>query len=218
MNSNSINEKEKPLKPINECILSYYKPYVNDLFAEDYIDYSTQREFEIGFDEESNRYTIPIRSELGDLVGVKGRYFDRKVPDGENKYIYLEPCARSKILYGLNKTMKYIKQNNRVYILESEKAVLQLWGYGYRNAVSTGGKELSQNQIDMIVRLGADIIFAFDKDVEKTEIEDLANRFPDGVPIYYIYDEDKILDEKESPSDNPTKWQQLVTKNIYRLR
>ena len=39
MNSNSINEKEKPLKPINECILSYYKPYVNDLFAEDYIDY-----------------------------------------------------------------------------------------------------------------------------------------------------------------------------------
>ena len=57
---------------------------------EDNIDYSTQKEFEIGFDEESNRYTIPIRSEIGDVVGVKGRYFDRKVPEGENKYIYLD--------------------------------------------------------------------------------------------------------------------------------
>lgn len=218
MNSNSFEEKEKPLKPISECILSYYKPYVNDLFAEDYIDYETQKVFEIGFDEESNRYTIPIRSELGDLVGVKGRYFDRKVPSGENKYIYLEPCAKSKILYGLNKTINFIKQKGRVYILEPEKAVLQLWNYGYRNSVSTGGKELSQFQIDMIVRLGVDIVFAFDKDVKKSEIEILANRFPDGVPIYYIYDEDNILGEKETPSDNPEKWQQLVKNNIYRMR
>ena len=218
MNSNSINEKEKPLKPINECILSYYKPYVNDLFAEDYIDYSTQREFEIGFDEESNRYTIPIRSELGDLVGVKGRYFDRKVPDNQNKYVYLEPCARSKILYGLYKTIKYIKQKNKVFVLESEKAVLQLWGYGYRNLVSTGGKKLSQNQIDMMVRLGVEIVLAMDKDVEKNEIEELADRFPEGVPLFYMFDEDNILEEHQSPSDSPTKWQHMVEHNIYKLR
>lgn len=218
MDTNSNIEKKKPLKPINESILSYYKPYVNDLFFEDNIDYDTQKTFEIGFDEESNRYTIPIRSELGDLVGIKGRYFYREVPEGENKYIYLEPCAKSKILYGLNKTIIYIKQSNRIYILESEKAVLQLWSYGYRNAVSTGGKELSQQQIDMIVRLGADIILAMDKDVKKNEIEEIANRFPEGIPIYYIYDEDGILREKESPSDNPIKWQQLVNKNFYRMR
>jgi len=103
MSSNTNIEKEKPLKPISESVLSYYKRYGNDLFYEDNIDYSTQKEFEIGFDEESNRYTIPIRSELGDLVGIKGRYFYREVPEGENKYIYLEPCARSKIIYGLYK-------------------------------------------------------------------------------------------------------------------
>ena len=105
MDSNISEEKEKPLQPISEKILSYYKPYVNDLFYEDHINYETQREFEIGFDEETNRYTIPIRSELGDLVGVKARYFDRKVPDGMNKYIYLEPCAKSKIIYRLYKTL-----------------------------------------------------------------------------------------------------------------
>ena len=218
MNSNSLEEKEKPLKPISERILSYYKEYVNDLFYEDNIDYSTQKEFEIGFDEESNRYTIPIRSEIGDLVGVKGRYFDRKVPEGENKYIYLEPCAKSKIIYGLYKTIECIKAKGRVYVGEAEKFPLQLWSYGYRNSGSTGGKELSQYQIDMLVRLGVDIVLCFDKDVTKEEYEEIAERFPDGVPLFYMFDEDNILDEHESPSDNPTKWQRLVDNNIYRLR
>lgn len=218
MSTNLEMEKEQPLKPISENILSYYQPFVNDLFYEDHIIYTTQKDFEIGFDPETNRYTIPIRSEIGDLVGVKGRYFYREVPSNENKYVYLEPCSKSKILYGLYKTMPYIKNKNIVYVTEAEKAVLQLWSYGYRNCVSTGGKTLSQYQIDMIVRLGVKIVLCFDKDVERKEIEDISERFPDGIPIYYIYDEDNILDKKESPSDNPDKWERLVQNNIYKIR
>lgn len=218
MDSHSCFEKEKPLKPISEHILSYYKPYVNDLFLEDHISYETQKVFEIGFDEESNRYTIPIRSELGDLVGVKGRYFYREVPDNENKYIYLEPCAKSKIIYGLYKTIDYIKESGRIYVGESEKFPPQLWSYGYKNSGGTGGKELSQHQIDMLVRLGVDIVFCFDKDVTKKELEKLADKFPEGIPLYYMFDEDDILNGKESPSDNPKKWKYMVEHNIYRLR
>ena len=218
MGTGDIAKKETPLKPINEHILSYYKPYVNDLFFDDGIDYHTQKAFEIGYDEESNRYTIPIRSEVGDLVGVKGRYFNRNVPEGEMKYIYLEPCARSKILYGLYKTIDYIRNKNCVYVLESEKAVMQLWGYGYRNSVATGGKELAQSQIDMLVRLGSTIVLCFDKDVAKYELEKLADRFPDGVPLYYMFDEDNILDSHETPSDDSIKWLHMVKNNIYKLR
>lgn len=218
MSSNTFSEKEKPLKPVSEKILSYYKRYVNDLFYNDNIDYNTQKEFEIGFDVESNRYTIPIRSEIGHLVGVKGRYFYKEVPEWENKYVYLEPCAKSKILYGLHKTMDYIKQAGRVYVLESEKAVMQLWSYGYKNSCGTGGKELSGRQIDLLVRLGSEIILCMDKDVTKSELEESADKFPDGVPILYMYDEDNILDEKESPSDNPEKWEYMVKNNIYKLR
>ena len=72
MDEHSSELDDKPLKPISEQILTYYcKNYVNDLFYDDNISYQTQKDFEIGFDPESNRYTIPIRSELGDLVGVK---------------------------------------------------------------------------------------------------------------------------------------------------
>ena len=218
MDSNADIEKDIPLVPISENILRYYKPYVNDIFANDYISYTTQIEFEIGFDEESNRYTIPIRSETCDLVGVKGRYFYREVPDGYNKYVYLEPCAKSQILYGLYKTLPYIKQNGIVYVFEAEKGVLQVWSYGYRNAVASGGKTMSRHQIEMLIRLGVTICFCFDKDVTKEELENLANKFVDGIPLYYMYDEDNLLEGHESPSDNPKKWQHLVEKNIYKLR
>lgn len=218
MNSNITEEKEKPLTPINEVILSYYKPYVNDIFYEDNIDYKTQREFEIGFDEETNRYTIPIRSEIGDLIGVKGRYFYRDVPENENKYIYLEPCSKSKILYGLHKTLDHIKDKGVVYVFESEKAVMQLWSYGYKNAVSTGGKTISRHQVELLVRLGVKIIFCFDKDVEKSEYENIAVMFPDNIPLFYMFDEDDLLDGHESPSDDSQKWQKLKENNIYKLR
>ena len=218
MNTNITEEKEKPLTPINEHILSYYKPYVNDIFHEDNIDYKTQREFEIGFDEETNRYTIPIRSEIGDLVGVKGRYFYREVPENENKYIYLEPCSKSKILYGLHKTIEYIKNKGVVYVFESEKAVMQLWSYGYKNAVSTGGKTISRHQVELLVRLGVKIVFCFDKDVEKSEYENIALMFPDNIPLFYMFDEDDLLDGHESPSDDSNKWQKLKENNVYKLR
>lgn len=218
MNTNITEEKEKPLTPISEHILSYYKPYVNDIFHEDNIDYKTQREFEIGFDEETNRYTIPIRSEIGDLVGVKGRYFYREVPENENKYIYLEPCSKSKILYGLHKTIEYIKNKGVVYVFESEKAVMQLWSYGYKNAVSTGGKTISRHQVELLVRLGVKIVFCFDKDVEKSEYENIALMFPDNIPLFYMFDEHDLLDGHESPSDDSNKWQKLKENNVYKLR
>ena len=62
------------------------------------------------------------------------------------------------------------------------------------------------------------IVLCLDKDVEKTEIEELANRFVDGIPIYYIYDEDCILEDKEAPTDNPEKWTYLVENNIYKIK
>lgn len=217
--SESVDQNDdKPLKPINPCILSYYKDYVNDMFFDDHIDYETQREFNIGYDEQTNRITIPIFSEIGDLVGVKGRLFKKELSKNDLKYIYLEPTSRSRVLYGLNKTINFIKEVGRVYVLEAEKGVLQCFSYKDKNAVATGGKNFSKTQIEMLSRLGVQIVLALDKDVKKIEIEELANRFADGIPIYYIYDEDNILDEKESPTDDPKKWEYLKSNNIYRIR
>lgn len=215
----AINDREDddcPVKPIPEKILSYYLPYGNKMFEDDNISLDVQKEFEVGYCPQSNYITIPIRDSLGTLCGVKGRYLGE--PDElHTKYTYLEKCNKSKILYGYWQNREYIKQNKYVYVLESEKAIQQLATIGVRSCVSTGGKTISKYQIEEITRTGCAPILALDKDVDEEELKEIASMFMDGITVYAIIDKDNILDEKESPSDCPKKWEILVNNHIYKI-
>lgn len=215
-------EEQKPVKPIPESILKYYKNYVNDMFYNDHISYQTQINFEVGYDEYTNRITIPIRDEFGTLVGVKGRLFkdNKDMTDEEKtyKYIYIEPCNRAKILYGLCLSEGEIKRKDFVYVVEAEKGVMQLWNMGIYNVVATSGKKVSQYQIEKLSRICSRIIFCFDKDVQREELKELADKFIDCIEIDALIDTDNILDEKESPTDNPEKFELLVDKCCERIR
>lgn len=214
--SSEVEDKEEndKVKPIDEKILTYYRPYVNDLFANDGIDYETQSEFEIGIDPQSERITIPIRDELGNLVGVKGRSI-KKCSDGE-KYLYLERCAKSRILYGLHKTMPYIKETGEVIVVESEKSVMALWSHGIKNAVAIGGHCLSKKQVEKITRIGIDrVVICYDEDVargddgkvNKEQYLDEAMKFIEAIKVYAMVDLDRsVLNEKESPVDDIDKF------------
>lgn len=211
------DEDNTPLQPIDESILNYYLPAGNYLFENDGISLTTQQLFEVGYDVQMNRVTIPIRSEIGDLVGVKGRILSDTIEPGESKYLYLTNCPKGKILYGLHINMEDIQRVGRVYVGESEKFVMQLYNMGYYG-VATGGSKITKRQINMLTRLGVQIIFAFDKDISEEWLTEKANEFMDGVPVYAILDKDNLLTEKQSPSDDPAKWRQLVKNNIYKLR
>lgn len=217
MSSNSEEEDRTPLKPISEKILDYYIPYGNLMFVKDNIPIYIQEEFGIGYCPYSNYITIPIYDELSTLVGIKGRYLGE--PDEyHTKYLYLEKVNKSRVLYGYAQNKDYIKGSSKLFIVESEKAVMQLAGLGYRNVVSTGGKTISKYQVEMIIRTGCSPIFAFDKDVTEEELTNIANMFLDGISVYSIIDKENILSEKESPSDDPDKWMKLVTNHIYQLK
>lgn len=206
-----------PLKPLDPKILDYYLPIGNILFEKDGISLSTQRFFGCGYDPQTNRLTIPIYSEIGHLVGVKGRIFQEKIEEGQNKYLYLFNTNKSKILFGLDKNLNAILRQGKVYVTESEKGVMQLYDMGYYG-VATGGSKISKYQINMLTRLGVQIIFAYDKDIKEDELKSIAERFVEGVPVYAILDRDNILNEKESPSDDVGRWIHLVQNNIYRIR
>ena len=53
--------------------------------------------------------------------------------------------------------------------------------------------------------------------VSEDELKNIASMFMDGIDVYAIIDKDNILDEKESPSDNPKKWRHLIKNNIYKI-
>ena len=219
MNKESTGEDEDyaPLKPIDQKILDYYLPVGNILFEKDGISLNTQRFWGVGYDPYTNRLTIPIYSEIGHLLTVKGRIFQDKIEDGQNKYLYLFPTNKSRILFGLDKNLDAIIRQGKVYVTESEKAVMQLYDMGYYG-VATGGSKISKYQINMLTRLGVQIIFAYDKDIEEQQLREVAEQFVDGVPVYAIIDKGGILSEKESPSDDVAKWIHLVQNNIYKIR
>lgn len=230
MMSNDGDEDATPIKPIPEQVLSYYLPYGNIMFEDDGISLETQKEWEISFDPQTNSICIPIRDELGTLIAVKARRFKytQSIPterrrfsdelgEDESKYFFLEPGAKSQVLFGLYKNAKAIRQQGVVYVGESEKFTLQLYDMGYYG-VSTGGSKVSKRQIEMLTRLGTKIVFCFDKDISEEELQDIVSGFIDGIPVYAIIDKDNILNEKESPSDDINKWIHLVKNNIYQIR
>ena len=229
MSTNDEEEAAETLKPIPEKVLDYYLPVGNVLFQDDQISLDTQREFEIGFDPQTNSITIPIRDELGTLIAVKARRFKytpstpierRRFPDelqeDESKYFFLEPGAKSQVLYGLYKNSKAIQHQGVVFVGESEKHTLQLYDMGYYG-VSTGGSKISKRQIEMLTRLGVKIILCYDKDITEEELINIADGFMQSIDVYAIIDKDNILNDKESPSDDPAKWSHLVKNNVYRL-
>ncbi|MEG2289588.1 MAG: toprim domain-containing protein [Clostridium sp.] len=212
MNTNKgFDDEDIKIRPIKENILDTYYKCGNQLFIDDGISLKTQVEFEIGIDLESQRITIPIRDELGTLVGVKGRLFKKNSLCNGDKYIYLEPCSKRKILYGLNKTMKYIKETRKCIVVESEKSVIALWENGIKNVVSIGGHSLSRVQIEKITRLGVDeVILCYDQDVNRLENGKInreeyikeASGFIDCIKVTAMVDlKGDILNKKESPVD-----------------
>lgn len=207
--------REKTVTPLqtklNENTLMGYVNWNNTEFLKDNISKETQTEFELEIDVFSHRITIPIRDELGRLVGIKGRRVWDTVDENNPKYIYLKQCRKSEILYGLDKTLPYIKKKDEIIICESEKGVMQLWEYGYKNAVAVGGHNISQKQIEKIIKLNVDkVVIAFDEDVDERTLFKEYEKLKDLVKeLVCIIDKQHILNSKESPMDDPKKWEKL---------
>lgn len=217
MSNDGNDEDNRSVVPIPEEILNYYLPYPNKMFENDGISLDIQQELGYGYDPQTNRVTIPIRTPIGDLCGVKGRLLGE--PDEYNpKYVYIEPTVKSKILYGLYENKNYIKNSNQLLIFEAEKSVAQCASNGIRNCVAIGGKSISKTQMELIIRTGCAPIVALDKGISVDEIKSVSSVFPENIPVYYIYDKDNILLDKQSPSDDFEKFRYLFGNNIYELR
>lgn len=214
---NDNEEDTVPLKPIPNEILNYYLPYGNKMWSDEGISLTTQAEFGVAYDPHTNYITIPIYDDLGSLVGVKGRYFGE--PDEyHSKYMYIENCNKSKVLYGYWQNKGHIKHSNYLIVAESEKSVLKLAEYGFRNVVATGGKTISKHQVELISRTGCSPVFAFDKDVQEDELKRISDMFANGITVYAVIDTGNLLNEKESPMDREQVWRTLYKDFVYKIK
>ena len=66
--------------------------------------------------------------------------------------------------------------------------------------------------------MGADIVLCLDQDVPLDEIKRISENIQDGVGVYAMLDTDNVLDQHESPSDNPNKWELLKANSIIKVK
>lgn len=140
-----------PQQTFDMSVLNQYSPIFSKRFLDDYIPLTAQAEFDIRYDVESQRILIPIYDSSGELIGLKGRA-NWEIDEDDVKYLYLIPCRCSETLFGFAHNYKNIV-GQTVYVCESEKAVMQAWGYDYRNFVGIGGSRVSSYQCKLLVEL-----------------------------------------------------------------
>lgn len=203
----------------DESLLDRYKQYANVRFLRDNISIDAQHFFGIRYDIESQGIVIPIRNQLGQLMGIKVRC-NYDVEDGELKYYYLVPCAMSNTLYGYSQNYNHLVRNT-IYILESEKSVMQCYSYGIRNCVALGSGSISNKQVQMLFELNPQkIIFLHDTGFKQEYLDrNIAmiknySRFSEVEIGYWDY-VGKDYEDKVSPSDlGKVKFEQIINTEI----
>lgn len=209
-----ISNLERRNKPIDKNILNRYilKPHYE--FYKDGINCKTQKEFEIGFCMESQRVIYPIYDNLGEqIVGIKGRYVGKNKEVAEHKkYLYLIPCDKSILLFNLHRAKPFIEEKKEVLVFESAKSCMLAYQYGYKNAVSLEGNEMSNVQAFILKSLNATIVFCFDKDMDLEFVEKQARLIRNRV-CYTILDKENQLADKDSPIDKGLSIWEFLYKN-----
>jgi DNA primase len=204
-----ITEPECSMKTYNDDILKEYTNKYNLMFFKDGIDFDTQKEFNVGFDLETLRITVPEYTLDGKLCGIMGRLNDTKC-DKHERWIPIIPCSRSLTLYGYHKNYAEIQKKGLVVIGESEKFVQQLHSMGCKIGLSLCGCDVSEVQAKYIKSLMTNrIILALDEGLDEEQIRSQAEKLIVNNTMFqnkvgYIYDKDNVIipkGSKGSPSD-----------------
>jgi len=124
---------------------------------------TTLDKWAIGWDMISQRISIPIRDENGNLVGFKGRTAN---PDRLPRYKVLgggeygfDTYNVSKVLFGLH----LVEDPSDLIVVEGELNAIAMQQAGYTNTVGISGKILSDTQIDLIKLYANRVTFIFDE-------------------------------------------------------
>ena len=205
---------------IDEAVLNAYEAAPSRKFLKDGITLKTQKKFGIGYDTESQRITIPLRDQFGQLVGVKGRA-NWETAEDEAKYLFLHKCMMGQILYGYYENYSYM-YNEDVIICEAEKSVLQADSIGYHNVVAIGGNSISATQAKMIVgMMPKRIILCLDEGLNIDVIQKNLNTLYTFTKMFNIEigwwnsDYDIDIPEKSSPLDlGKEKFEEILKEQI----
>lgn len=211
----------KPLKQSLNIILdnNYMERYEKKqdklkVWMDEGISADSLDKFEVRYDSFSDRLVYPIRDVIGNIVNVGGRTLDPNWKEKKlRKYTYFHPWGEMNTIYGISENLEHIKDKHEIIIFEGCKSVLLADSWGINNTAAILTSHLSPNQMKILARLGCDVVFALDKDVN-IKADHNIKRLKHYVNVSYIYDKDNLLNEKDAPVDKG----QEIFETLYHQR
>lgn len=197
-------------KIYDKSIIDEYGICPNVRFIKDNISALTQEKFNIGFDIESNRITVPWKDIFGNIVGIMGRFDGDYKKAKVAKWFPIISFEKSRFVFGLYENYHTIQQHDMIIIGESEKTSLVLDSYEMPYGVGLGGHSIQPQRADLIKATRVkNIIIILDEGLEENDSIEIAKQLKSSNSIYsnnvyYIYDKNnKYLkkDGKQSPYD-----------------
>ena len=116
------------------------------------------------YDRFRHRLLFPIRDERGRMSGFGARILN---PDDFPKFLNSPQGPlfdKSRLLYGLDRARKVIREVDQVVIVEGYLDVIALHQAGFRNAVSPMGTALTGHHLSLLKRFSQRIVLALDPD------------------------------------------------------
>lgn len=115
------------------------------------------------FDLFRDRLMFPIMSPSQEVLAFGGRIHDQ----GEPKYLNSPETLvfnKSKVLYGLSQTAKFIRSEDCVIIVEGYMDLVSLYQAGLKNVAATMGTALTFEHAKLIKRMTTNVVVLFDSD------------------------------------------------------
>jgi DNA primase len=115
------------------------------------------------FDLFRDRLMFTIFDTKNEVIAFGGRILDQ----GDVKYMNSPETAvfsKSRTLYGLSETAKYIRTEDRAIVVEGYMDLVALYSAGIRNVVAPMGTALTQEQSRLLARLTQNVVVLFDGD------------------------------------------------------
>ena len=208
------NDFSHEILPESE-LKKYKKEPVWEWLNED-ISQETMDLFGVMVDTWQNRIIYPVYDIHGNLINIKARtrypnYKKLKIP----KYINYYPVGVMDYFQGLNITLKYVKEKGEIIIFESVKSVMKAFGWGYKNCASAEKHTLTKEQLDLLVKLKVNVVFAYDSDISyrQSDVKQNIDKLKRVTNVYIIEDKNKLLGgvaAKNAPVDcGEDIWSQL---------
>lgn len=203
------------IKILENSLIQDYVPLLHiDWYREGIMPW-TRKKFGIAYSYRHRRIIIPMRYWLtGELIGFNQRTTVENYEEFNIKKYYITPTYPKHLnIYGLWENYEAIQKAGYVVVAESEKSVLKRDSLGDSTVVAISGKNISDEQIRILIGLNVEIVIAMDKDVDINEVRHMCEKFKNIRKVSYIYDFIDVLNKKDAPMDARNKDYQFLFEN-----